>query len=233
MEYVWYLSYGSNMFEERFLCYILGRKYKDNARSEQGCKDSSLPIDSKSVVINHELYFSKNSSRWQNGGVAFIDSKIDKQVKTYAKMYKITKEQFEDVIKQENRINVKEEIDIDYNKLNQCNEINLLNSWYGKLIKIGMECNEPVYSFTALEVSKQYEKPSKEYLNSLISGIKLNFSLTNDEILNYFINLKGVNQNYTTEQIKEIISWEMILYLLKSDPKYLKLSSFAPSKPLL
>lgn len=140
MDYVWYLSYGSNMLENRFLCYIKGETFLGNGYKEEGCKDTSLPIKSKSLMISNDLYFAKSSPRWSGGGVAFIKFNPDKTFnegikKTYAKMYLITKDQFEDVVKQENRLPVKDPLKIDYKALHRDHSFMLFpNKFYGRLL---------------------------------------------------------------------------------------------------
>ena len=54
---VWYIGYGSNLSKERFLCYITGGQPIGNAKSYEGCRDKTLPISDKSIIINNDLYF--------------------------------------------------------------------------------------------------------------------------------------------------------------------------------
>ena len=54
---------------------------------------------SRMVNIPYKLYFAKSSSRWNNGGVAFIDETT--QSNTIGRAYLITKEQLIDVQTQE------------------------------------------------------------------------------------------------------------------------------------
>ena len=98
-KYVWYVSYGSNLCLERFLLYIVGGTNKELNVSQIGCKDKSLPLMSRMVNIPYKLYFARSSSRWNNGGVAFIDETT--QSNTIGRAYLITKEQLIDVQTQE------------------------------------------------------------------------------------------------------------------------------------
>jgi len=206
MKYVWYLSYGSNMFEERFLCYIQGNKYKDNAKKEQGCRDNSLPIKAKEHMIENKLYFTKQSSRWQNMGVSFVEPRPSHHGKTYAKMYLITQEQFEDVVKQENAIDVNSDIVIDYDQLDK-EESQLIyqENWYGLLLKIGEEDGYPMYTFTAPTAPNHYVKPSRQYLYSLLKGVSLSFNCSNKEIIETFMNYDGIEGHYTERELLELL----------------------------
>jgi hypothetical protein len=62
-KHVWYASYGSNILESRFHCYILGGQPKGAKKTNPGpgCTDKTLPIAKEEVTINSELYFAKNA----------------------------------------------------------------------------------------------------------------------------------------------------------------------------
>ena len=88
-DYVWYVSYGSNLSRERFMRYI------------NRCSDTSAPVDDKAKVFNFSLYFAAKTSIWGDGkgGAAFIDD--SKEGQTHCRMYKITRKQFEEVMEKE------------------------------------------------------------------------------------------------------------------------------------
>src|SRR4030095_163368 len=100
-KHIWYASYGSNLLEERFLCYIKGGQPVGSKKHYEGCRDKSLPIDKEEFYIPSELYFAKESDSWDNGGVAFIKTNFEPQQSTLGRMYLITPQQFIDVVKQE------------------------------------------------------------------------------------------------------------------------------------
>jgi len=93
-QYVWYASYGSNLLESRFRCYLLGGRPEGALRSCRGCSDRSLPLSSKPVDINRQLYFARESQTWAGGGVAFIGEPTNGSSKTYGRMFLITEGQF-------------------------------------------------------------------------------------------------------------------------------------------
>ena len=101
-KYVWYASYGSNLLRERFLCYIQGGLIPGNDKAERGARNPSLPIDDRRIIIKHDLFFALESEKWQGSGVAFIDYHHNNHAKTLGRMYRITEEQFIDVVLQEN-----------------------------------------------------------------------------------------------------------------------------------
>ena len=99
---VWYASYGSNLLYSRFMCYIKGGTPEGSTKLCPGCSDKTPPQDRRQKTIQHELYFAKNSPSWKGKGVAFIKSHKDDNTKTRGRMYLITKEQFTQVVRQEN-----------------------------------------------------------------------------------------------------------------------------------
>lgn len=79
MKYVWYASYGSNLLEERFLCYIRGGQPAGSTESEPGARDPSLPLRSIQFSMPYPLYFAKERTKWGKGGVAlFVKSEMSK-----------------------------------------------------------------------------------------------------------------------------------------------------------
>ncbi|WP_083994039.1 hypothetical protein [Gelidibacter algens] len=98
---VWYASYGSNILESRFHCYILGGQPKGSKKTYFGCTDKTLPQDKEEIYIKSELYFAKISKSWNNCGVGFIKTEFNDKVQTLGRMYLITPEQYAEIVKQE------------------------------------------------------------------------------------------------------------------------------------
>lgn len=157
----WYLSYGSNLYDERFKYYIKGGFCPFNNRSYFGCTDKTWPLQNKSKIIHYQMYFAKNSSSWGGGGVCFINPIPDPNIYTYCRMYLVTKEQYEQIWNQEGK------------------------SWYNKKIVIGQENGIDIVTFTNSE-NLLVTKPHQSYLDIVIQGLKQTFpSLSYSEILNY------------------------------------------------
>jgi len=206
--YVWYASYGSNLSKDRFKCYIDGGTAMGADIRDPGCRDSSPPLKDKSVKINNELVFTGECFKWSNKGVAVIDFNKSENVFTYARMYLITKQQFIDIVKQENGLKVESKlnIDFDYAKNNE-SEIIFKNKMYGRILYVGQEEGYPIFSFTTCEpISKLYiNEPSKEYLQMIGRGLKESHNLSKEEIVKYFISHKGVKNTYTEEDLIKIL----------------------------
>eukprot|EP00249_Psilotum_nudum_P014562 c24889_g2_i2 orf=690-1832(+) len=102
-EYVWYASYGSNMWEARFMCYLQGGQVDGMADPCAGSRCQNPPAATDWLLIPHELFFGHSySSTWGLGGVAFLDLTSKEGVLTHARLYKIKLQQFNDILIQEN-----------------------------------------------------------------------------------------------------------------------------------
>ena len=137
---VWYASYGSNLLHSRFMCYINGGTPEGSSKHCPGCSDKTPPQDCKPVTIPHELYFAKNSPSWEGKGVAFIKSQRDVNVQTLGRMYLITKEQFVQIVRQENgRSPDNHRISIDLGETIAQGESIIKGGWYSRVIYLGEE----------------------------------------------------------------------------------------------
>lgn len=205
MEYVWYASYGSNINEERFLCYILGGRAKGALTSEEGARDNTLPIKYENIEIPRMQYYAKSAKRWQNKGVAFIGSEYSKET-TLGRMYLITEEQFEDVVKQECKVSVYDSLDLKiHDARKHGSAIVVPNSWYGKILFLGERDGYPIYTFTSPVDLNDFEKPSKEYLQMIASGIYENYHLDLEALCTYFLHKKGVENNISLKELKDFL----------------------------
>ncbi|WP_019415773.1 hypothetical protein [Paenisporosarcina sp. TG20] len=188
-KYVWYLSYGSNLSKDRFLCYIQGGTPNGSTKNERGCRDNTIPIRDEGYEISFPLYFAKFSSRW-NGGVAFIGKSEKNNTKTFARMYLITEEQFLDVVSQENDV---ADISIDLEEVISNKSLQVSDGWYGNILYIGEKDGHPIFSFTSnddIEDAK-FNPPSKAYLDTISLGLTETFDMAQVAASNYLSSSKG------------------------------------------
>ena len=160
-----YAAYGSNLLKERFLVYIKGGNYK--GKDYCGCRDKSDPIDRGWMFIPYRLYFAKKSSRWENKGVAFIscEKEPDENYHTVVRLWEITKEQFNDIWKQEGKY------------------------LYYKKLYLGIRDGIEIYTITG-DWIQESNYPSKSYLEIIKKGLKETTGWNDaeiDEYLNKFI----------------------------------------------
>ncbi|KAJ7299256.1 hypothetical protein O6H91_Y266500 [Diphasiastrum complanatum] len=104
--YVWYAAYGSNMWKPRFMCYIHGGQAEGMSISNVGSCDKCPPVAEDWLVTPHRMFFGHTKTKtWGLGGVSFLDPFLsDGGESTYLRLYKITLQQFFDVLAQENCI---------------------------------------------------------------------------------------------------------------------------------
>ncbi|TXC86044.1 hypothetical protein FS935_18515 [Metabacillus litoralis] len=202
-QYVWYASYGSNINNDRFLCYIKGGKPNGSSMVEEGCRDQSLPIKESIHLIKHPLYFAKESGRWNFQGVAFIGLYQDSSCITYSKKYLITTEQFMDIVKQENdgikfKLNLQ---DVQERNSYVFNE----ESWYGNILYLGKDSGYPIYTFTAPWDKKEvdWKKPSHSYLSTIIKGLRKDYSTT--DVFDYLASKPGIKESYQRDELLHLI----------------------------
>ena len=113
--FVWYASFGSNILSERFACYLRGGRIEGMIKDMPGSRDATLPTEwMRWDNLPHRLFFAHSSPTWDGGGVAFVDlgenfsdddnakTPVQNQLGTSYRLYRVTLEQFNDVLAQEN-----------------------------------------------------------------------------------------------------------------------------------
>jgi hypothetical protein len=196
--YVWYASYGSNLNQDRFMCYIRGGTPEGSSQMETGCRDQEPPIKDKAVSIPYPLYFAKSSTRWSDGGVAFLGLQEDKEQISLGRMYLVTREQFIDIVRQEND---GIEIEINFEKVKEKGSAVIADSWYGNIVYLGENDDYPIFTFTAPWDIHEVEvnAPSKEYLTTIIKGMREVYDDADEEIVNYFSRKEGIIEKVLSE----------------------------------
>lgn len=201
---VWYVGFGSNIFKNRFLCYITGGQPIGSQKNYEGCRDTELSNNDKPTTINNELYFAKNSTSWQNGGVGFVNIETNSATTTFARMYLVTKQQLEDIAKQET--GSQDYLTINFEEaISTGNTIFKTSSWYGNLLHLGDDTGHPIFTLTNQNNLIETTKPSAEYLQIIVKGLQQTHKLTKQEIVNYFIDKRGIRGNYTAAELQNLI----------------------------
>ena len=195
MEQVWYACYGSNLSAERFNCYIAGGKPKGSiGMKSAGSIDKTPPPGTATFVADWQLCFAKEFVGWGGKGVAFLQPNqirdcvpaSQELVKPGAlcRLYKISFEQFVDVVLQENggrsnqtqlRQAVKNEVvhalqNIGDTGTTVLREGVLDGSWYRRLVSLGAHENLHVLTFTSAE-QLTFVPPAKAYLQTIALGL--------------------------------------------------------------
>ncbi|MDO5139465.1 MAG: gamma-glutamylcyclotransferase family protein, partial [Oscillospiraceae bacterium] len=166
-DYVWYVSYGSNMLEDRFLCYIRGGSF-EGSRPRSPCSDTTLPLAVKTVDIPYDMYFGNHSGSWHDGGVSFLDTSTEGHSLGVA--YLITKEQFDHVASEENG-----------------GRYPGGGQWYENIIDLDPIDGIEVKTITNNDL-RQYNEPCFEYLETLRKGIRQNWPEMTEEEIDEYLN---------------------------------------------
>ncbi|KAK6123188.1 hypothetical protein DH2020_043090 [Rehmannia glutinosa] len=166
-----------------------------------GSMDKSKPKEIIWKTFPHRLFFARDrTATWGPGGVAFLHPISNVEEKTYMCLYKITLEQFNDVLLQENvssydmsrplfdltalqTIQTQKCISVDF----------VQRGWYHNVVYLGKEKDIPILtmtcSLTDVEsfISGKFpiNPPCKEYANTLIKGLVQGKQLTEEEASAY------------------------------------------------
>ncbi|KAG5247351.1 histone deacetylase [Salix suchowensis] len=198
---IWYACFGSNMWKPRFLCYIEGGQVDGMKKPCTGSMDKNLPKEILWKIFPHRLYFGRDSTRtWGPGGAAFLHPDSSVGEKTYMCLYKITLEQFNDVLLQEN-VSSNQMISPAFDlaalqSITNKGSISLevfKSGWYHNVVYLGNERDIPILTMTCpisdVERFKLGElplsPPSKEYACTLVKGLVEGGQISEEEAIAY------------------------------------------------
>lgn len=162
-EYVWYVSYGSNLLYERLKLYIVGGENKRLNICKEGMENKNLPIDTFTLEIPYNMYFGSSSNTWGGTAVSFLDT--SKKGFSYGKAYLITKKQYQDLRTLEGRSNM----------------------WYNKEVELGEYKGIKVKTITNNSNHKR-NKPSNLYLQVIREGLREGLRLDIRQVNKYLDN---------------------------------------------
>ncbi|MCH4822323.1 hypothetical protein ML462_03980 [Gramella lutea] len=202
---VWYACYGSNIREERFLCYINGGTPPGALKHFKGCEDKSSPRQTGTISIDYEMYFAKESPTWNGGGICFLNPEENISANTLGRTYLINSGQFIDLVSQE--LKFQGEIQIDFQELREKGYYNCLEEGrYGLLLYLGEKNGAPIVTFTSeVFLKDEINRPDEQYLLTIIRGLKDIYSISEEELLNYFRHKKGVKNLLPEDELKQLI----------------------------
>ncbi|KAJ9140542.1 hypothetical protein P3X46_031177 [Hevea brasiliensis] len=197
---IWYATFGSNMLKRRFLCYIQGGQVDGMKEPCSGSMDRNPPKDILWKIFSHRLFFGRESSRtWGPGGVAFLHPESSVGEKAYMCLYRITLEQFNDVLFQENGSSYEmgsPAFDLaDLQTVTNQGSISLevfKSGWYHNVVYLGKEQDIPILTMTcSLSTFVSFKSgklplrgPCKEYANILVQGL-MEGQLSEEEAIAY------------------------------------------------
>lgn len=170
-EYVWYVSYGSNLLEERLKYYIQGGDCRYNGTVYSSCSDTALPVESRPVLIPYNMYYGNyGRGSWKNSAVSFLD--LSRKGMAYGRAYKVKKTQLDGIHRQEGKG----------------------ASWYPECIRLQDIDGLEAYTFAGHQEKKKepFSRVSAEYGIVLYRGLKECYpGMSEREIWDY---LKGAGE---------------------------------------
>lgn len=208
--YVWYAAYGSNLSTERFGYYITGGRPEGASRDYPGCRDHEPPSGDRPAVLAHRMYFAGASRTW-GGAVAFIDPDHDAEQRTLARLYRLSWQQLEDVVAQENGQR-RGAVHLDPDVL-ELGRVELDAGWYGLVLLVTHEWGEPILvddehaiTVTARPGRLEPGLPSPAYLRHLVRGLRESHGLSDERILDYLLDRPGIKGRSTVEDLSVVLA---------------------------
>jgi hypothetical protein len=190
---VWYLAYGSNLAAERFSCYLTGGRPRGALRRYEGCRDRTPPVRDMGLHLPGRLRFGGSSSVW-GGALAFHDRGAEGTLA--ARVYLITFGQFSDVVAQEARREVAEDlVPTDAEGVWRAP-----SSVYESVSRIGERDAVPILSFTSARPGDP-AAPSAPYLRTIVRGLAQTFAWTPHEAAEYLLAAPGVTPTWSRDSL--------------------------------
>ena len=199
---IWYAAYGSNLDRTRLGCYLEGGIPAGGARATPGARDPRPPRDDRAVHLPGSVYFAWNSHTW-GGGFAFLDPTAPST--SPGRAYRLTHEQFSDVVAQEmHRIPGS---DLDLSILGGNRSWAFGTGRYETLHVIDELDGDPVVTFTApTSAPLDYRPPSAAYLAVMGRGLMATHGWDPASVAAYLLGCRGIGEDWTTEALTALLS---------------------------
>jgi hypothetical protein len=191
---VWYVAYGSNMHAARFGCYISGGRPSGANRTYLGCRDPSPPQRDIGIHLSGGLTFAGASRVW-GGGVAFYNPHADGEIA--ARAYLLTFGQFSDVVAQETRRPVGNDLTLGDGAGRRWMTPSHV---YETLLHVDDRDGVPMMTLTSLQ-NPEPTTPSAPYLRTMLDGLGEVFGWSHDERVRYLLRAAGVTPAWTEAEL--------------------------------
>lgn len=196
-EEFYYMSYGSNLCMDRFMCYVEGGKPERSTRTYLGCRDVTPPKESFGVVFEGSVYFANYSNQWGGGGFLFAD--FDYPKLSLGRVHLVTREQFSDIVSQECGFEAGG-VDVDFDKILTVGHVVGKGLLYGHTVYVGTLNHLPVISFTTGYSQRDVvdgfapfslNQPSDAYDKVVRKGLIETFGLDKEQLDSYMDDTLG------------------------------------------
>lgn len=202
-EYVWYATFGSGLWKEHFLHSIIGDKPGETLRHNTGCTDKSAPIKDSFMSLPYKLFFAGRCQLHDDGGHAFIDYRKDESAHTVARAYLITRQQFAEIVAQENLRTSATKLPYEAAIKRGHASIHKGTGDYDELLYCGTKDGYPVFSITTPNPDVPYAAPSTAYTEMLCNGLSDVHNADREQAIDYLMSIPGVSTSHNVSDIKE------------------------------
>lgn len=201
---IWYASYGSNVNRARFLCYLQGGTPDGTSLRQRGARDPSLPLEDAPCSFRSAICFAGYSERWE-GAPAFLEHR-NASPGALGRRYLITKEQFADVVAQENGTDGP--VSIPFGKVRPQSHTLIDTRRYDTIVGLDPVDGIPVATFTSSNVpeDRPAAAPSAAYLGTIARGLAEVHDLGHATLARRLHSADGVAQTWTIAQIERLLN---------------------------
>ncbi|MFD0684711.1 histone deacetylase [Actinomadura fibrosa] len=200
---LWYVAYGSNLFRERFGCYLSGGRPRGGARHYTGCRDPRPARAERPVTLPGGIYFALTSLTW-GGGMAFYDPELPGRAA--ARAYLLSRRQFCDVMAQEMRRDTG--TDHDLSEVLATGRQRLGPGRYETVLRVGDLEGHPMLTFTAPDpvARAALNAPTAPYLTMLGSGLREAHGWTPSRAGGYLAARPGAAGAWTAPEVAALLA---------------------------
>ncbi|MFA1539049.1 histone deacetylase [Actinomadura monticuli] len=196
---LWYVAYGSNLFQERFRCYLSGGRPRGSARHHTGCRDPRPARATCSITVPGGIYFAHTSLTW-GGGMAFYDP--DLPGRAAARAYLLTRRQFCDVLSQEMRRGTG--TDHDLSEALARGRQRLGPGRYETVLKVGERAGRAMLTFTSPAPAPP-NAPTAPYLAMLGGGLREAHGWSTARAASYLAGRPGAQGVWTARAVAGVL----------------------------
>jgi hypothetical protein len=200
---IWYASYGSNVNRARFLCYLQGGTPSGTSLPQRGARDRSVPLDDAPCTFRSAIRFAGYSARWE-GAPALLEHR-SASPGALGRRYLITKEQFADVVAQEN--GAEGPLAIPFDEVRPEGHTLIDTRGYDTIIGLDPVDGIPVATFTSSKVPEKRPAaaPSASYLGTIVRGLAEVHDLAHETLARRLHSADGVAPTWTIERIQRLL----------------------------
>jgi hypothetical protein len=195
------VAYGSNLAADRFACYLSGGRPEGGLRTYEGCLDPTPARRSRAVTIPHRVGFAGRSPVW-GGGMAVMDPAADGALRTPARAWLVTIDQFAGIVAQE-RHGLVESVDVDAAMTDGLTTLGA--GPYGTVVHCGDLRGRPMLTCTSGDLSGGWTPPTAGYLRWLGRGLGESHAMSTDAAAVYLAGLPGADQAWTAACVRAVL----------------------------